>query len=61
MHTFSKKGFVFDTGFHYIGTLDETQQILDLITSKKTEFNIFKTFDRIILEDEVFDMSSPYT
>lgn len=59
MHTFSKKGFVFDTGFHYIGSLNETSNVLDLITSKKIEFNVFKTYDRIMLEDEVFDLQSP--
>ena len=56
MHTFKKEGFLFDTGFHYIGGIKDVSILLDLIGSKKIEFNIFKTFDRIMLENEVFDL-----
>ena len=47
MHMFEDKGYLFDTGLHYIGDFEDMNNLLNVVTGNKLMMNDIKIYDEI--------------
>ena len=63
-HTFKRKGFEWDVGIHYIGSVHDkksfTRKLFDKISDNKLKWNLMsKNYDRMVFPDKKYDFIAP--